>query len=323
MTKRPFWFTGHRVICPLSEGSYPMPRFLAPTLILVEMVLCASAHAREIVPDQGPESTITLPMHWFDKKPVIEAKINGKGPYQFFFDTGAQGPVLGLDLVEELRLQVVGKGEVTSPGGKGIPSKQVRFGLEVGGLSVKDVSAFAFDRARLYRDPAAPRGVLSPGVFSGYLVIFDFPRERFLIRKGELPSADGVTIFACDRKRRIPAVPIHVAGQKVFAHVDTGAPGGLTLPLSMASKLPLAEKPVVVGRGRRVDREVVIYGAKLQGQLKLGRYALENPSVRFVEGASGEGNIGSDILRRFALTFDVKNFRIGLDEPEKKSASSG
>jgi hypothetical protein len=300
-----------------------MPRIFAPALLLVEIVACAGAHAHEIRQDQGPDSAVTLPMHWFGKKPVIEAKINGKGPYQFFFDTGAQGTVLGLDLVEELRLRVVGKGEVTSPGGKGIPSKEVRFGLEVGGLSVKDVSAFAFDRARLYRDPAAPKGVLSPRVFSGYLVIFDFPRERFLIRKGELPAADDVTIFECDRKQPIPAIPIDVAGRKVFAHVDTGAPGGLTLPLSMASQLPLAGKPTVIGRGRRVDREVVVYGAKLQGQIKLGRYALENPSVRFVEGPSSDGNIGSDILRRFALTFDAKNFRIGLDEPKKKSPGSG
>jgi predicted aspartyl protease len=300
-----------------------MPRIFGSALLLAGILACAGAQAKEIRQDQGPDSAVTLPMHWFGKKPVIEAKINGKGPYQFFFDTGAQGTVLGLDLVEELRLKVVGKGEVTSPGGKGIPSKQVRFGLEVGGLSVKDVSAFAFDRARLYRDPAAPKGVLSPRVFSGYLVIFDFPHERFLIREGELPAADDVTIFACDRKQRIPALPINVAGRKVLAHVDTGAPGGLTLPLSMASQLPLAGKPTVIGRGKRVDREVVVYGAKLQGQIKLGRYVLENPSVRFVEGSSSDGNIGSDILRRFALTFDVKNFRIGLDEPEKKSPSSG
>jgi hypothetical protein len=300
-----------------------MTRIFAPALLCVELLACAVAHAQEIRQDQGPDSAVTLPMHWFGKKPVIEAKINGRGPYQFFFDTGAQGTVLGLDLVEELRLKVVGKGEVTSPGGKGIPSKQVRFGLEVGGLNVKDASAFAFDRARLYRDPAAPKGVLSPRVFSGYLVIFDFPRERFLIRKGELPAADDITIFACDPKQPIPALPINVAGRKVLAHVDTGAPGGLTLPLSMAGQLPLAEKPTVIGRGRRVDREVVVYGAKLQGQIKLGRYALENPSVRFVEGSSSVGNIGSDILRRFALTFDVKNFRISLDEPGKESPSSG
>jgi hypothetical protein len=107
-------------------------------------------------------------------------------------------------------------------------------------------------------------------VFSGYLVIFDFPRERFLIRKGELPAADDVTVFACDPKQPIPAVPINVAGRKVFAHVDTGGPGGLILPLSMASQMPLAGKPTVIGWGRRVDREVVIYGAKLQGQVKLG-----------------------------------------------------
>jgi Aspartyl protease len=300
-----------------------MPRILAPALLLVEIVACAGAHAQEIPQDRGPDSAVTLPMRWFGKKPVIEAKINGKGPYQFFFDTGAQGSVLGLDLVEELGLKVVGKGEVTSPGGKGIPSKQVRFGLEVGGLNVKDVSAFAFDRARLYGDPAAPKGVLSPRAFSGYLVIFDFPRERFLIRKGELPAADDVTVFACDPKQPIPAISISVAGRKVFAHVDTGGPGGLILPLSMASQLPLAEKPTVIGRGRRVDREVVIYGAKLQGQVKLGRYALENPPVRFVEGSSSQSNIGSDILRRFALTFDVKNSRIGLDEPLKKSPTPG
>jgi len=258
-------------------------------------------------------------MRWFGKKPVIEAKINGRGPFQFFFDTGAQGAVLGLDLVEELRLPVVGKGEVSSPGGKGVPAKAVRFDLEVGDVSVKNVSAFTFDRAGLYGNPKAPKGVLSPRAFSGYLVTFDFPHERFLIRKGELPAPDDVTVFACDPKRPIPAIPVDVAGQKVFAFLDTGAPGGLTLPFSMASRLALAAAPIEIGRGRRVDRELVIYGAKLEGQIKLGRYAWENPSIHFIKGSSHESNIGNDILRRFAVTFDVKNYRIGLEEQAKKS----
>jgi hypothetical protein len=208
---------------------------------------------------------------------------------------------------------VVGEGLVASPGGKGLPSKEVRMGLEVGGLRLGEVQAFAFDQSGLYRDPNPPRGVLSPKLFSGYLVTLDYPRDRLVIREGELPEPDGTAVFAYDSRHRLPVVPITLAGHRFEVFLDSGAAGGVLLPLSFAERLPLAAKPAEVGRGRRVDQEVVIYGAKLRGQFKLGRHVEEDPEIRF-DTVAPRGHVGNAVLRRFALTLDCKNRRVGLED---------
>jgi predicted aspartyl protease len=257
---------------------------------------------------------VDVPLQWLGNKIVVEAKVNGKGPYTFFFDTGAQGAVLDQGLAEELKLPVIGEGKIASPGGKGFPAKQVRFDLEIGDLKLPGMLAMSFDRSKLFPDPKSPRGVLSAKMFPGNLVTLDFARDRLVVRPGELPNPDGKTVFACNPAEPIPVIPITIAGKEVQVHIDTGAAGGISLPLSVAERLPLASKPVEVGRGKRVDRELVIFGATLNGQAKIGTLVLDNPKLRLEESKFERGILGNEILRRFELTFDSKNNRIRLVE---------
>lgn len=264
---------------------------------------------------------VSVPLHWARGTPVVDVKINGQGPFRFFLDTGAQGSVLGLDLANELKLPVLGESQVRSPGGKGIPSKTVRLDrLEIGAAILSKATAQAFDRSFLSRGPESPRGVLSAKSFPGYLLTLYYPKERLLIRPGELPAPDGKTIFAYDPKLPLPELPVNVAGTEITLHMDSGAPSGITLPLELAEKLPLESRPVEVGRGRRVDQEVIILGAKLKGDVKVGRFVLHNPDLRFQNIPGAKGNIGGEFLRKFAVTLDSRNSRIFLEEaPDVKT----
>jgi predicted aspartyl protease len=267
--------------------------------------------------DQKP-ADIDVPLLWVGKKPVIEAKIEGQGPFSFFFDTGAQGAVIDEALAKDLKLPVVGEGKVASPGGKGIPSKQVRFNADIGGTKLADLTAMSFDRSKLFPDPKSPRGVLSAKMFSGHLLTLDFAKNRLTVRPGELPEADGKTIFKCDNNEPIPTIWISLGGKEVEVCVDTGAPGGLSLPFAVAERLPLDGKPVEIGRGRRVDREIVIYGAKLKGQARIGSLVLENPELRLEESKFERGILGMEILRKFDVTYDAKNGRLRLIEADAR-----
>src|SRR5262249_39914903 len=162
-------------------------------------------------------------MHWFQKKPVVEVKINGKGPYRFFLDTGAQGCVLDQELADDLKLPVLGEGQISSPGGKGLAAKKVRLDRLEGGDAVRSaVPAYAFDRSQLYKAKDAPRGVLSAGIFPRFLVTLDYPQSRFVIRRGQLPAPDGASVFAYDAKRPLPEIRLSVADQEVTVHLDSG-----------------------------------------------------------------------------------------------------
>jgi hypothetical protein len=257
---------------------------------------------------------VSVPMHQFGKKPVVDVKINDKGPFRLFLDTGAQGSVLDQSLADELKLPVEGKARVSSPGGKGLPASQVRLDrVEVGDAVLSVLPAVAFDRSSLYRGKDAPRGVLSASTFPGCLITLDYPKGRLLIRRGELPAPDSVRVFGYDPQRPLPMIRLTVADQEATVHLDSGAPGGIMLPLEMAGRLPLASKPVEVGRGRRVDQDIVILGAKLKGQVKLGTYVLENPDLHFQDIPKAPGHVGYEFLRCFAVTLDSKNSRLQLE----------
>jgi uncharacterized protein (TIGR03067 family) len=304
---------------PIYERPSLMNIQLSSLLIFLSPAL-AGATQPTAVPERPNPAKIELrtaeasvPMHWFGKRPVVEVKINEKGPYRFFLDTGAQGSVLDQGLADELKLPVVGKARVGSPGGKGLPANQVRLDqVEVGAAVLSGVPAVAFDRAILDLSEDTPRGVLSASTFPGFLVTLDYPQSRLVIRRGQLPAANGTRVFAYDAKRPLPEIRLSVAGEDATVHLDSGSPGGIMLPLALAERLPLASKPVEVARGERVDQDVVILGAKLNGQVTLGQYVLKNPDLRFQDIAQAPGHVGYEFLRGFAVTLDAANHRVQL-----------
>jgi hypothetical protein len=141
-----------------------------------------------------------------------------------------------------------------------------------------------------------------------------------MIRRGELPPADGQRILSYRADALLPEVTMTIAGKEVTLHLDSGAPGGITLPFEYAPQLPLVAEPVVVGRGRRVDQEVVILAGKLKGQVKLGSHVLDDPELRFQKVANARGQVGNGLLRQFTVTLDSKNRRMQFEPAGSEAA---
>jgi hypothetical protein len=257
-----------------------------------------------------------IPMAFHGGRPVVEARVNGKGPYRFYLDTGASGPVVSQKLAGELSLEVLGSAAVKSGGDaedkQPIPAQLVRIDrLELGSASLTDVRIVAMDRARL-GGREAPVGVLSPAMFPGFLVTLDYPKREVRIRAGELGAADDKTVFAYQDGRPIPSVLATVGGQTIEAHLDSGSGAGLALPTKVAEQLALEGKPVDTGkRARSVRGDFPVFEGKLKGKLSFGRFSFDDPTIEFSDVVR-RGNLGSRILNRFALTLDVKNRRFQM-----------
>jgi len=106
-------------------------------------------------------------------------------------------------------------------------------------------------------------GILGFRLFSGCLFTLDYPANRVRLERGELPPVDGREVIAFTAERGVPAIRLQVDSLWVDADVDAGAPGGFTLPQSLAAKLPLASAPRVVGHARTVSNEFEITAAEL------------------------------------------------------------
>src|SRR5947209_18110985 len=102
----------------------------------VLLLLCAA-----VPPTRRDEARVKVP---FDMLPsrhlVVQAKVNGKGPYRFIFDTGAPIMLLSRKVGREAGLSDKGAAGKKRPAAFGAVPGQVTIGkLELGGLTAEDL----------------------------------------------------------------------------------------------------------------------------------------------------------------------------------------
>lgn len=263
-----------------------------------------------------------IPLTILNKKIVVDVKLNGKGPFKFFLDTGAGITVLDQSLATELNFPVKGTtkiGDPTDPQGI-TANRNFIEKMEMGGTAFNNFIAVSWDRSGLYT-PGSPRGVIGMPLFRNLLLTIDYPHNKVIVSKGEL-AAGKAGVFAFEPSAGGTFIlPVKVMGAEHKASLDTGSPGGISFPSSYMDKLPLDGKPVEVGRGRTVGGEAVIYGAKMNGKVTIAGYEVENPRVAFFDRLRNI-NLGYDVLSPFAITIDQKNRRMLFEKPAVSTAAA-
>jgi aspartyl protease len=297
---------------------------LPTTRTLLLVMLCGTLPAGLLLaqpashPDERPQgvelaaSEIGVPIRMESGRPVVEATIEGKGPYSFILDTGAGGTVLSSELVKALGLPIVGEMQIGDPiHPQGITAKQVRIGrLVIAGATFSGLIATSMEKSG-FSEHLGVRGVLGMPLFSDLLLTLDCGHSEIRIARGELPEPDGKGILALQPGHGI-RVPITVGNLDLVADLDSGSPAGISLPNRYMDELPLDGKPVEIGRARTVTSEFAVYGATLRGSVRLAGYRLEKPALRF--NGLPFPNIGSEVLKRFAVTIDQKTRRVQFRE---------
>ncbi|HEX5708766.1 MAG TPA: aspartyl protease family protein [Pyrinomonadaceae bacterium] len=255
--------------------------------------------------------------------PAVEVMVNGQGPFLFAIDTGAEGEArVDSSLVERLKLRPAGQVQASDGSGRNTRSLDV-FELDsvaLGGVTFRAVRAPSRD---YNTSPNLPNidGILGFNLFADYLLTLDYPAKRVRLERGELPAADGARVLSFENPRGIPVVELGVGAHKIAAHIDSGnSIGGFVLPTALVEKLALASPPVTLGRARTISNDVEIKEARLKEKIRLGGYEFAEPSVVY-PAMTDDANIGSKVLREFALTFDQKHKRVRLKRQETAKAT--
>jgi hypothetical protein len=259
---------------------------------------------------QSADEPVAVPMELLANRPLVRVKVNGRGPFAFLVAPEAPATLIDPSLVSELKLKAEGDRNA---------APQFELQMEFGTSKV-NVKATASDMAAIvpeFPPPVRPRGVISASPWPSHLVTLNYLQSQIAVEPGSLPDPNRRDIFSLKSEASDLGVTLSVASVAIACRLEPLFPGGLLLPETYASSLPLAGKRVEMGstvttRGREVVRE-----GELGAMTTLGMFELARPFVQFANSAE-RCTIGGQRLSGFSITYDLTNARVRLAHPRPR-----
>jgi predicted aspartyl protease len=258
---------------------------------------------------------------------IIEAKVNGQGPYPFILDTGGHD-ILTPGMTHRLGLKAAGQGFSTGAGAGTTPTEFTTVSsLSMGGTTVirQPFTILHIDlgtaEEKGKRVPIA--GILGLEIFERFAVTMDYKAEKVTLRPADryLHQGRGVAVplvFTSD----MPLCEAKIDGHSGVFGIDTGNNTDVIIFHAWA----VANG---IGQGSSNDE---MNGSSVGGELKLGKgriqrftiggFELGATDALFSSDTSGSlsarsegGNLGNSILSRFVVTFNFRSGTMYLDQP--------
>ena len=248
------------------------------TILLIALLLPAAAaatartSAAPVPHPQGALSTVRTRM--VHDRIVVPVMIDGKGPFRFLVDTGANGSMVSTRLVKALGL-VAGPGRWErvegATGTQPLPWVLIRR-LRVGQIVKTNV------RMPICTSPIMTHldGILGMAGFGPVRIAVDFRHDRVAIDRSSPRMLWG---FLDIHARRTPGgllmVPAHVGGVSVEAIIDTGSPdtlGNFALRKALLTRGQLGASTPIYG----VTRQISVGATALAPTMILGPAEIEH-----------------------------------------------
>lgn len=249
---------------------------------------------------RGPEGfsagpPVIVPIVGTPTVPLLEARINGRGPYRLLIDLGSNVTLLRRDVVESTRTAVLMERTTTDI---------IRLDtLEVGGTRFTNVVGGSYDALDV-------EGVLGFNLLRLRTFTIDYPAMQFRFHNETLPAANNHNVFDFKVEERLPYLPVQVVTETVFFNFDTGASEWITLPLSWKHRLSWEREPrpgPLLSNNQTGDTRVLV--GRLKTPLRFGNFRISRPLV-FLNADADAPWLGSGLLRHFVITFDSATQRV-------------
>jgi len=298
-------------------------------LLFAALLASAPALAQDHAHAQQAAATVagstTVPFRLYGNHIYVKATVDGKA-YAFVFDTGGAASLSSI-AEKQLKLPVVATAQVSGIGNSAEPMGIVvpavaSLGdarLEKGYFLVLPV---AIDLGSPY-EGLQFGGVLGREFFAQQIVTIDYAHKTLTLTNPQVFRADATAtaLPLTLRSGVFPNVRAAVDGVEGSFDIDAGSPQALMLSERFAKAGGLVAKmprTVEATPGRGVGGLTTGIAGRVD-TLSLGGLVLRDP-VAYVVHASGgvfsapdlDGNIGADVLRRFAVTIDVPDKRLYL-----------
>jgi predicted aspartyl protease len=257
---------------------------------------------------------------------TVAAMVDGKGPYPFLIDTGAERTVISAELARRLALDAGRSARLHSMSGATQVATVVIPMLQVSSKAVRGIHAPALKQAHI-----GAAGMLGIDSLQSQRVTFDFERQKMTVVPSRIsePAKDPDTIVVTARSRmgRLVLVDARLDGQKLKVILDTGSE--VTVGNQALRRKLVAKKRM----GTTVPVELVsVTGGRIMAdytrakRVRLGGVMINDLPVAFAEvhpfrqlGLSDEPALllGMDALRLFdRVSVDFANRKVRFTHPQ-------
>lgn len=274
-------------------------------------------------------ASVSTPLELTQNHPYVPVFVNGKGPSMFILDTGADLTVIEKGHAAELGLAMEGSIEIRG-GGEGTLDASMIAGptVTIAGLEIPSGAMIAIPLGPLSLYEGRPmQGILGYDVLSRFVVEVDYAGKQVTFHdpaKFETPKGSRPFEIYFDGNSPVVKGTIALPDGRAFdarLTIDTGNRTALILhqPFVEAHQIrralpALPNAPLGMGVGGMTRQDLGRVAS-----LSLGEFVMKGPLTSFSIETSGananpelDGNLGSEVLRRFTLWIDYGNKRILL-----------
>lgn len=261
--------------------------------------------------------------HRTETRLSVDVMLNGRGPYKFIVDSGADTSAIGANIARNLQLPLTTPVIVNGMTGRDLVARVKVDRLTVGPSTLGDLALPALKENDLGGD-----GMIGIDALVQQRLMMDFETKVIKVEDARIPerhySSDEIVIIARRQRGQLILTHVKAAGLPLDAVIDTGSE--ITI-----GNVALRDKLIRRNRDKFIDVPVTgVTGqvAHLQlaviGELQLGPVILHDVPMAFADvppfqmfGINAEPALllGTDILenfRRISLDFRARKVRFQL-----------
>jgi hypothetical protein len=254
------------------------------------------------------EDPVLLPTTLWDGYFLVEAELDGSGPYTFMLDTGSDCMLVSPAIADRLWEQVQSvQNTVRGANGDAIVVDRI---LSIGALKLGSARLQGFHALVMDVEPLSEAlgahidGVLGLPLFSDCLLTLDYPSREVRLSRGALSPVDQREVLALN-PGETGEITATLGEHPISFKIDSGFSREIGLPTAgnldfVYGPRPGSEIVTITGTHRQQE-------GRLAGELRLGHHVFPRPRAA-ING--GDPKLGSRLLRHFTITFDQQNHRV-------------
>jgi predicted aspartyl protease len=253
-----------------------------------------------------------------DTRLTVQVQINGRGPYRFLVDSGADTSVVGLEIARTLNLPLGTPATLI-----GMTDRNIVDRVQVDSLTLGPSTTRNLELPFLREDDLGAQGIIGIDALARQRLMLDFDKRLIKIEdamKPPKPLPGEIVVTARRRRGQLILTHVLAGGLSVDAVIDTGAEisiGNLRLRdtyLRSGKKLDIIAATGVTGK--TVDLQVAVIP-----ELRIGKLVVRDLPIAFADlppfemfGLSDQPALllGTDVLetfRRVSLDFQSRKVR--------------